>query len=531
MRRFLLLFVPLIIAGCPTPSDDDDATDEEPLPEIQHNEVTSGSENEAVDLVAVVAPPAGREDEVASLLVEVFFRETGTSDFASFEMSYDEGLDQYMGTIAGEEVSAAGVDYYLQAIWVDVSQTHPVGAPDSVHSVVVDAAALQSPAPVRAKYEADSDTVEVTWTAPGTALFTGYTVVAELEDGTTEEVCSGAEADLGCSVDASGVYGTEYASWTVEFTGEDGSTSAEGTTDNLHLYVDHWGKEVSGPTDLPFGTAIGEFNLPFGIEAVGGRVWVAEQSNHRVQVFSPGGTHQATYGSLVGIPGDGASAFNGPSDVTLGPSNEVFIADLVNARVSVWSGGTDTAVRRFGSLGPGDEQFNGPGGVAFDSDGVLHVSESTNGRVSMWEPGGVWIGNYNEVAGEPMDRPNRIEYVAELDAMVILDGDTVRIHGLGEDSPDGNVTVIDGSSESTLAGVCANSWGELLLLIDGGQITVGSDGHRILKIDISGDEVGGFGEWGNGEYEFFRPADCAVNEDGDLYVADALNHRVIIYGP
>ena len=529
MRRLLLLLLPLAIAGCPTPADDDDATEEVPRPEIQHNAVTSGSENQAIDLVAVVSPPAGREDEVASLLVEVYFRATGASDFTSFEMTHDEGQDQYLGTIAGGDVSAAGVDYYLQAIWVDVSQTHPPGAPDDVHAVVVDAASLQSPDPVRAKY--DDGSIELSWSAPGTALFTGYTVTAELADGTTEEVCAGAEADLGCTVDASGVYGTEYATWTVEFTGDDGTTEAEATTDNLHLFIDQWRKEVSGPTDLPFGNAIGEFNLPFGIEATGGRVWVAEQSNHRVQVFSPGGQHQATYGSLVGIPGDGAAAFNGPSDVTLGPSNEVFIADLVNARVSVWSGNTDTAVRRFGSLGPGDEQFNSPNGVAFDSEGVLHVSEATNGRVSMWEPGGVWIGNYSEVAGEPFDRPARIEYVPELDAMVIVDGDTVRIHGLGEDSPNGNVVVLDGSSESTIGGICANGWGELILLLDGGQETVDSDGHRILKIDVSGEEVGGFGEWGNGEYQFFRPADCAINEDGDLYVADALNHRVIFFGP
>lgn len=527
--RLLALSLPLLV-GCPSsaPSDDDDSSVADPLPTIQHNAVDTGDEGVAVELVALVAPPEGREEEVAELLVEAFFRATGATDFESFELELAADTGQHVGAIAAESVTAVGLEYYLKATWVDVSQTHPQGAPDSFHVVVVSPAPLQSPAPVRAKYEAASDTVELSWTAPGTALFTGYSVTAELDSGDSEEVCSGTAPDLGCSV-AAGLYADEYATWTVEFTGEDGAVDASAVTDNLHLHLDTWVKEVANPQDLPFGAGIGEFHTPVGIEAADGRVWVAEQGNHRVQVFSPGGTHQATLGSFQGLPGAGNGELNAPSDVTL-YGDEVLVADLTNARWSAFSGDTDTWLRSFGSLGTGDGQLRFPVGVAVDSEGVLHVAESTNARVSMWDPGtGDFLGTWDTVAANPLEVPSRIEYLPALDAMAVADGRVVRIKALGE-GEDRTIPVVDSSSESTIGGLCATEHSELIVAVDGGQITVGSDGHRLVKVDLKGAEVGGFGEWGAADGQFFRPVDCSVDEDGDLYVADALNHRVQVFG-
>lgn len=532
MRFFpaLMLLLPMIF-GCPsTPSSDDDDTPSEPLPVIQHNAVTAADEGVAVDLVAEVSPPAGREDEVAELLVEVFYRATGAADFLTFEMTKDEDSGRYEGAIDAAEVTALGLDYYLKATWVDVFSTHPADAPEGLHAIVVAPAPLQSPAPVRAKFEADSDRIELSWTAPGTALFTGYTVTVELDSGDTEEVCAGSDPDTGCSVPA-GVYASEYATWTVEFTGDDGNSSASGTTDNLHLHVDTWAKEVTGPTDLPFGTGVGEFNLPFGIEATDGRVWVAEQSNHRVQIFSPGGIHQATLGSMQGIPGGGNNDFNSPSDVVV-VDGEAIVADLTNARWTAYSATNDTWLRSEGSLGTADGQLRFPVGVAVDGDGVLHVAESTNARVSMFDPSnGDFLGTWNTVAGNPLVSPSRIEYLPGLDAMIVADGGVLRIKALADGDDDRTIALFDAADDNVIGGLCVTAWDEIVVTVDGGQVTAGSTGHNLLKLNADGDEVGGFGEWGALDGQFFRPVDCAVDEDGDLYVADALNHRVQVFGP
>ena len=529
LLRLFPLLLPLML-GCPSApaSDDDDSMAVDPLPTIQHNALSGASEGVAAELIALVAPPEGREEEVAELLVQVYFRATGSSDFESFEMDYDEDSAQYLGSIPGESVTAVGLEYYIKATWVDVFQTHPQGAPESVHAVAVSPAPLQSPEPVRAKYEPDLDTVELSWTAPGTALFTGYSVTAELDSGGSEEVCTGTEPDTGCSVPA-GLYAAEYATWTVEFTGVDGSAEASAVTDNLHLHLDTWARELLQPDDLPFGSGVGEFHTPFGVEARDSRVWVAEQGNHRVQVFSPGGTHQATLGSAAGLPGAGNGEFNAPSDVTL-YEGEVLVADLTNARWSAFSADSDAWLRSFGSLGMGDSQLRFPVGVAVDSEGVLHVAESTNARVSMWDPGnGDFLGTWDTVAGNLLEVPSRIEYMPGLDAMAVADGRVLRIKAL-DGGEDRTIPVVDSSSESTIGGLCVTEFGEIIATVDSGQVTVGSDGHKLVKVDVDGAVVGGFGEWGASDGQFFRPVDCAVNEDGDLYVADALNHRVQVFG-
>ena len=48
------------------------------------------------------------------------------------------------------------------------------------------------------------------------------------------------------------------------------------------------------------GKGVGQFGDPFGIVATGGKLWVADAYNHRLQAFTPAGAHVATVGGLPG---------------------------------------------------------------------------------------------------------------------------------------------------------------------------------------------------------------------------------------
>ena len=39
------------------------------------------------------------------------------------------------------------------------------------------------------------------------------------------------------------------------------------------------------------------------------------------------------------------------------------------------------------------------------------------------------------------------------------------------------------------------------------------------------------GEWGVGDLQFWRPIDCTTDADGNVWIADGLNHRVVVLGP
>ena len=63
-----------------------------------------------------------------------------------------------------------------------------------------------------------------------------------------------------------------------------------------------------------------------------GRLYVADQFNHRIQVFTADGQFLGSWGKA----GDAAGQFDRPSDVAFDDFGRVYIADFGNARVQVF---------------------------------------------------------------------------------------------------------------------------------------------------------------------------------------------------
>src|SRR5207249_1264036 len=100
-----------------------------------------------------------------------------------------------------------------------------------------------------------------------------------------------------------------------------------------------WGGAGAGASDL---------RTPFGVAAAGGRVYVADFGNDRVQVFSPDG---------------------------------VLLTSL-------------------GARGSGDGQFLRPAGVAVDRDGTLYVTDHFNDRVERFNGDGRFQAQLGTIQGE-----------------------------------------------------------------------------------------------------------------------------------
>ena len=522
-----------ILSGCPTRTDDDDTTSVD-LPEIEHDPVTSAVEVTEVPIVAEAFAPA-ESDDAFTLVVTLYYRVAGEGSYTNVSMEPTDAADGFEATIPADVVTTADVEYYLSALWGAELATHPDGAPDTVHRIEVGAAPLAEPEPLRARYDAGSDTVELTWTPPASSAFAGYTVDARIGAEEPELVCDGGEPDAGCSVPAAGVYDVQYATWTVTVTDGDGNgASASAVTDGLHLVQDIWVKEHL-PEELAFGTGELEFNLPFGVAARDGSIHVAEQGNHRLQTITDEGDFLGfvgAFGGGTGAPGEADGDFNAAMDVTIGPDGLIYAADHTNARVQVFDGVTRQFQFSFGTLGTAEGQLRFPTGLAFDGNGDLHVTESVNARVSVFDVAGDFLHSYDSVDGTPLDFPARIAWWPELDAMVISDGQLLRLHALGEGGSDATWDLLaDFAATTTLGGVCITQWGEAIVAVDDPEQTGPSDGHVLLKVDADGVAFDTVGGWGIGDEDFWRPVACAVDEHGDVYVADGLNHRIKILGP
>ena len=158
-------------------------------------------------------------------------------------------------------------------------------------------------------------------------------------------------------------------------------------------------------------TSTARFNSPRGIAlAADGRVFVADQSNHRIRVISADGATVSTYagsGSFGLANGSTTTArFSEPRGVAVAADGRVFVADTVNHRIRVISADGATVSTYAGSgnrgfVGGGfadgstsTAQFDDPTDVVVASDGRLFVADTGNNRIRVISADGAAVSTY-----------------------------------------------------------------------------------------------------------------------------------------
>ena len=372
-------------------------------------------------------------------------------------------------------------------------------------------------------------------------------------DGATGTQGSGAgqfDYPMAIAVDGSGVYVADSNNERID------RFNASGT------FVSAWGWGVAdGASTLQTctstckagieGKGVGQLRDPYGIVATGGKLWVADAYNHRLQQFTPAGAHVATVG---GLPG---GEFYFPNDVTVAPSGAVYVADYSASRVqrlssagafeSMWdspyplgvlaAGGevyatTGSSVRRYDTAGgllgqwggsgslPG--QFNWAWGSATDAAGNIYVADTNNDRVQKLGPS----GNPLAVIGSAGSGDGQLKTPRD----VAVD-------------PAGNVYVADTGNNRVekfdAAGHFVRAWGAAGsaygqfaapsgIAVDplGNVFVSDTYNNRIERFDGDGHFISKWGEKGAGAGQLFEPFGIAVAESGAVWVADSSNHRI-----
>jgi tripartite motif-containing protein 71 len=158
------------------------------------------------------------------------------------------------------------------------------------------------------------------------------------------------------------------------------------------------------------GSGNGQFNFPFGV-TVGrhGNVYVTDNSNERVEEFSPAGSFIRTWGSA----GAAAGQFNGPTGIAAVPGGHLLVVDKFNARVQefnsagtfirAWGWGVATgasalevctSVCQAGIPGSGNGQFDHPDQVALNAAGRIFVTDTDNVRVEKFTPALAYVAKF-----------------------------------------------------------------------------------------------------------------------------------------
>ena len=137
------------------------------------------------------------------------------------------------------------------------------------------------------------------------------------------------------------------------------------------------------------GNGNGEFQYPWGLLLVGDRLYVSDNSLHRVQYFS------ATTGQYIGqfgCNGKGNGQFSNPRGMSTDGKGNILVADYSNNRVQVFKeDGTFIQVIQCDGY---------PSDVAVDNEGKIHVTIRNQHHVQLFSPDGkTHLNKYSNPAG------------------------------------------------------------------------------------------------------------------------------------
>lgn len=134
-----------------------------------------------------------------------------------------------------------------------------------------------------------------------------------------------------------------------------------------------------------FGTEFGQFVSPTGvaIDEKHSLIYVSDKGNHRIQVFSLESYPRfiAAFGRFGTKPGE----FNEPGSLALDDDGNLYVIDNENARIQVFSPALQF-LRTWGKFGSKRGMFKEPMDISFNSaDQLLYVVDAHNYRVQVFD--------------------------------------------------------------------------------------------------------------------------------------------------
>jgi len=281
-----------------------------------------------------------------------------------------------------------------------------------------------------------------------------------------------------------------------------------------------WGSQGKGNGQLqdPRGIAVDE----------AGNVYVADSGNHRIQKFDSTGKFLTQWGN----EGDGPGQFKEPWGVAVDGKGNVYVADTWNHRVQKFDAEGNFLLqwggyRATGGVAVGEEGFFwGPRDIAVDAAGNVYVTDTGNKRVQVFDPDGQFLAQWGGFGVEDglMDEPVGIA-IDQAGNVYLADTWNQRVQKFDQDFNFVAKWPINGwYGQSVVNKPYLAAVGDRVYVTD-------PEGYRVLVFDQDGEFVATFGEYGFDNKTFALPTGVAVDGEGNVYVTDSANHRVMKFAP
>jgi sugar lactone lactonase YvrE len=295
------------------------------------------------------------------------------------------------------------------------------------------------------------------------------------------------------------------------------------------------------------------FYWPQGLAVDGsGHVYVADGSNNRIRMITPGGVVSTFAGSLGAGSDNGTvsvARFFNPTGVAIDGSGNVYVADQNNHLIrKITPVGVVSTLAGSGSQGFANgigtaASFSFPSEIAVDGLGNVYVADQDNFRIRKITPAGVvstfagssvagfangtgTAASFSPLTGLALDVSGNV-YVADYGN-----------HSIRKITPAGVVSTLAGSGSqgsSDGTGTAASFNYPTRVVVDGsGNVYVADRTNNLIrKITPTGVVItlAGSGSVGSANgmgiaASFNGPSGVAIDGSGNLYVADTYNNRI-----
>ena len=264
------------------------------------------------------------------------------------------------------------------------------------------------------------------------------------------------------------------------------------------------------------GSGDGMFKSPLGVAVSDGdEIVVADQGNHRVQVFDSNGTFLRSFGRQ----GKNAGEFENPTGIAIDKDRKILVSECFNHRVQIfsWEG---RHLGSFGGKGSLDSQLSFPWGLSLDSTGNVIVADTGNKLIKIFTPDGRFV---MKIGGQgSFSFPVHCVQCGEY--FIVSDSGEHCIKVFNREGHFQYKFGKKGKGDGELNGphFLSVTQSKHLLVCE-------RDNHRIQVFELDGKFVRKFGTKGSNLGEFNEPFSVAVLSNDRIVVSDYKNNRIQIF--
>ncbi len=312
-----------------------------------------------------------------------------------------------------------------------------------------------------------------------------------------------------------------------------------------------------------YGSGNGQMNVAYGIVVDDSFVYTGDYNNGRVMKWNKTGNFEGWWGESTDdslfwhdnstnstpVNGSGTNSFNAIRGLSLDDSNNLYVADSGNHRISVVDLASNSVSKYYqnsvaGTSSSNAGEFNRPYGVAISSTHI-YVADTYNHRIQKLTLDGTfvsWFGfdgtttgsHTSDLPGDTTNNritgafyyPYNIIIDEKSDDLIIADTKNNRFQFI--DSNTGlNIRKWEGY-QSTALSKPKNA----VIMSDNRMFVADTFFHRIQEYDLFGNSIKRYGK-GNGSgvpgdeiREFNYPADICKDDEENLYILDRFNFRI-----